>query len=59
LEKHLVGKAEWSVPDSGMFVWIRLIGIDDSFQLITTKAREAKVLLVPGQVTHHNVGILC
>jgi kynurenine/2-aminoadipate aminotransferase len=49
LEKHLTGKAEWNKPDSGMFVWIKLLGIDDSFDLISKKAKDAKVLLVPGQ----------
>jgi kynurenine/2-aminoadipate aminotransferase len=49
LEKHLKGKAEWVIPDSGMFVWLKLLGVEDSFELITTKARDAKVLLVPGQ----------
>jgi kynurenine/2-aminoadipate aminotransferase len=33
-----------------MFSWIRLFGVDDSFALITEKAVEEKVLLVPGAV---------
>ncbi|KAJ3318931.1 hypothetical protein HDV06_006920 [Boothiomyces sp. JEL0866] len=47
LNTHLKGKAEWTVPEAGMFVWIKL-PIDDSFDLINNKAREAKILLVPG-----------
>ena len=31
-----------------MFVWFYLEGIEDSFDLILTKAVERKVLLVPG-----------
>jgi kynurenine/2-aminoadipate aminotransferase len=31
-----------------MFVWLKLLGIPDSAQLISTKAIEHKVLLVPG-----------
>lgn len=31
-----------------MFVWIRLLGVHDSFELITTGAVAEKVLLVPG-----------
>jgi len=50
MEKHLTGLAEWNVPDAGMFVWIRLLGIEDSKVLIEKKAVEQKVLLVPGQV---------
>ncbi|KAI8914183.1 pyridoxal phosphate-dependent transferase [Gorgonomyces haynaldii] len=48
LTKHLSGIAQWDVPDAGMFVWIKLLGVKDSFQLISTKAVEKKVLLVPG-----------
>lgn len=47
-EKHLSGLAEWSVPDAGMFVWFRLVGVENSMELIQKKALEAKVLLVPG-----------
>ncbi|KAK3814821.1 MAG: pyridoxal phosphate-dependent transferase [Linnemannia elongata] len=46
--KHLEGLAEWVEPDAGMFVWFYLKGIEDSFDLILTKAVEKKVLLVPG-----------
>ncbi|TPX62847.1 hypothetical protein PhCBS80983_g00084 [Powellomyces hirtus] len=47
-EKRLKGVAEWVVPDAGMFVWLKLLGIADSSDLIRTKATEKKVLLVPG-----------
>lgn len=43
------GLAEWSVPNGGMFLWMRLLTIKDSFQLITEKARAAEVLFVPGR----------
>ena len=48
-ERHLTGLAEWTSPEAGMFVWFRLVGIDDSRALIQNEARDAKVLLVPGQ----------
>lgn len=48
-EKHLDGLAEWTKPEAGMFVWMRLNGIKDSKALIEGPAREEKVLLVPGQ----------
>ena len=44
------GLAEWSVPSGGMFLWLRLVGVEDSFSLITEKARAAEVLFVPGKV---------
>ena len=39
---------EWQAPSAGMFVWIKL-PVDDADDFIKTKARDAKVLLVPGQ----------
>ena len=47
-ERHLVGLAEWTVPTAGMFCWLKLLGVEDSFSLIKEKALEEKVLLVPG-----------
>ncbi|KAJ3085497.1 hypothetical protein HK100_009032 [Physocladia obscura] len=47
-ERHLKGLAEWVAPKAGMFVWIKLLGINDSAKLIKEKAVEKKVLLVPG-----------
>ena len=52
LERNLKGLAEWVVPDSGMFVWIRLLGgITDSNELILQKAVKNNVLAVPGIVS--------
>eukprot|EP00996_Jenningsia_fusiforme_P000312 NODE_1262_length_1612_cov_31.721689_g1127_i0.p1 GENE.NODE_1262_length_1612_cov_31.721689_g1127_i0~~NODE_1262_length_1612_cov_31.721689_g1127_i0.p1 ORF type:complete len:183 (-),score=35.14 NODE_1262_length_1612_cov_31.721689_g1127_i0:102-650(-) len=48
-DKHLTGLAEWHSPSAGMFVWFRLIGIEDSSKLISEKAKDEKVLLVPGE----------
>ncbi|KAJ3097175.1 hypothetical protein HDU97_005094 [Phlyctochytrium planicorne] len=47
-EKHLKGLAVWTEPTAGMFVWLKLLGVDDSSTLIKEKAAEKKVLLVPG-----------
>ncbi|XJO76520.1 hypothetical protein BDV3_007030 [Batrachochytrium dendrobatidis] len=47
-KRHLDGIAEFVAPKAGMFVWMKLIGIDDSTDLIKRKALEKKVLLVPG-----------
>jgi len=47
-KKHLTGLAEWHNPSAGMFFWIKLKGIEDSFPLIQEKAVEQKVLYVPG-----------
>lgn len=47
-EKHLIGLAKWNVPQGGMFVWLELLGVDDTSDLISTRAVEKKVLFVPG-----------
>lgn len=48
--KYLEGKATWSVPSAGMFLWIhlRLPPGDDSFRLMTDKALAIKILAIPG-----------
>lgn len=51
LNRHMTGLADWAVPDSGMFVWLRLLGgIENSYDLIMTKAVKHNVLAVPGVV---------
>src|SRR5690606_24168011 len=52
VEKHLTGYATWITPKGGMFVWMKLLNVKDSKELIETKARDKKVLLVPGQAFH-------
>ena len=48
--KYLDGLVEYTVPSAGMFVWFKLCGVADSKKLIENEARQALVLLVPGQV---------
>lgn len=47
-DEHLKGVAEWAVPAAGMFVWLKLIGIEDSTALINQRAVAKRVLFVPG-----------
>ena len=42
-EQHLAGLAEWTPPDAGMFVWLRLLGVADTHELIMQRALDAKV----------------
>ncbi|XP_076808458.1 kynurenine/alpha-aminoadipate aminotransferase, mitochondrial-like [Clavelina lepadiformis] len=48
MDKHMTDYAEWNVPSGGMFVWMKLKGIEDTTALIKKKALEKKVLLLPG-----------
>lgn len=49
VERHLSGLVDYTVPTAGMFVYFHLRGVADAKRLIETKARDARVLLVPGQ----------
>lgn len=49
-ERHLKRLASWTIPEAGMFLWIRLDdAIVDAKALIEEKAAAANVLFVPGQ----------
>ena len=54
IEKHLKEYVTYTAPTAGMFVWMKLKGIEDSKKFIEEKAREKKVLLVPGQAFQPN-----
>lgn len=47
-ERQLKGLAEWNIPKAGMFLWFKLNDFEDTTSLIHTKAKEQKVLFVPG-----------
>lgn len=49
LNHRMKGRAEWVVPNAGMFVWLHLLGgITDSYDLVMTKALKENVLAIPG-----------
>ncbi|XP_032659546.1 kynurenine/alpha-aminoadipate aminotransferase, mitochondrial isoform X1 [Chelonoidis abingdonii] len=47
-DKWLKGLADWRAPAAGMFLWIKIKGVSDTQQLITEKALQKEVLLIPG-----------
>lgn len=49
-KKHLTGLAEWTTPTGGMFLWLKLLNITDTYTLIMEKAFSKDVLFVPGNV---------
>jgi DNA-binding transcriptional MocR family regulator len=50
VDKYLAGKVEYVRPKCGMFVWLKLLGIKDSFSFVENECRDALVLLLPGKV---------
>ncbi|XP_008058867.1 kynurenine/alpha-aminoadipate aminotransferase, mitochondrial isoform X1 [Carlito syrichta] len=53
-DKWLSGLAEWHVPAAGMFLWIKLKGIEDAKRLIEEKAIKREVLILPGNSFYTN-----
>ncbi|XP_072371854.1 kynurenine/alpha-aminoadipate aminotransferase, mitochondrial isoform X1 [Scyliorhinus torazame] len=47
-ERWLKGLVEWHVPSAGMFFWLKLKGVPDTYKLISEKAVQKEVLLIPG-----------
>lgn len=55
-ETYLKGLAVWHPPTAGMFLWMQLVGIQDTRALIQEKAIEKKVILLPGAEFQANGG---
>lgn len=47
-DKWLSGLAEWHAPTAGMFLWVKIKGINDVKKLIEEKALKNEILMVPG-----------
>lgn len=48
MSRHLTGLAEWSVPSAGMFVWIKVHGVRDVYEMLTTRGFKKNVIFTPG-----------
>lgn len=46
--KWLKGLAEWTVPEGGMFMWIKILGIPNTNEFIMNIAPQKGVVVVPG-----------
>lgn len=49
-QKHLTGLAEWNNPSGGMFLWLRVKGIDDARSLVTKRCVDNNLVCAPGYV---------
>jgi len=47
-EQYLTGLAEWNIPSASMFLWIKVLGVDDTAELVEREAMDSLVLFVPG-----------
>ncbi|CAF3450436.1 unnamed protein product [Rotaria socialis] len=48
ISKHLKDMVTFNEPTAGMFIWIKILGIQDTRKLIYEKALAKEVLLLPG-----------
>lgn len=48
MERHLKGLCEWTVPSGGMFVWIKVRGVADVYEMLMTRGIKKMITFVPG-----------
>ncbi|MCL4131115.1 UNVERIFIED_CONTAM: hypothetical protein GTU68_015955, partial [Idotea baltica] len=48
-EKHLTGLCEWSVPTGGMFLWMKVPGLEDTWDMVMQRGVKKNVILLPGK----------
>ncbi|KAL2270583.1 hypothetical protein VTJ83DRAFT_2767 [Remersonia thermophila] len=60
-ERHLRGRATWEAPSAGMFFWLKLIlpPGHDSFDLLSKKGIEQRILAIPGMAFLPNMRAAC
>lgn len=44
----LLGLAEWNVPAGGMFLWMKVKGVDDIYEMVMKRGLENHIMCVPG-----------
>lgn len=47
-EKYLTGLCTWNIPQGGMFLWLKVLGLKSTYDMLMVRAVEKKVLLLPG-----------
>ncbi|XP_050527408.1 kynurenine/alpha-aminoadipate aminotransferase, mitochondrial-like [Daktulosphaira vitifoliae] len=48
IKNHLDGLVEWVEPSGGMFLWLKVIGLEDTKHLVTSKCLDKLVVVAPG-----------
>ncbi|CAI6350117.1 unnamed protein product [Macrosiphum euphorbiae] len=54
INKHLHGLAEWYEPNGGMFLWLKIIGLNDAKKLVTDRCLDKLIILAPGYALSAN-----
>lgn len=45
---NCIGLAEWYEPNGGMFLWLKIIGLNDTKQLVHSRCLDKLLILAPG-----------
>ena len=46
--KHLTGLVTWSVPDGGMFLWMQVPQVTDTWDMLLKRGLSKNIMLLPG-----------
>ncbi|XP_071549994.1 kynurenine/alpha-aminoadipate aminotransferase, mitochondrial-like [Panulirus ornatus] len=49
-DRHLTGLCEWTIPAGGMFLWIKVLGVTDTWILVMERGLKRDVHFTPGCV---------
>ena len=58
-EKHLGHLCEWTEPKAGMFFWMKVQEIEDTWNMIMSKAVKKKFMVLPGRPFSTNINAPC
>lgn len=47
-DKYLRNLCVWKIPDGGLFLWLKVLGVEDTNDMIMVRAVEKKVLMLSG-----------
>lgn len=48
MERYLKGLCDWTIPSGGMFVWIKVRGVSDVYDMLMTRGLKKNITFVPG-----------
>ncbi|GJQ80247.1 hypothetical protein Trydic_g23819 [Trypoxylus dichotomus] len=48
MERYLTGLCEWTTPAGGMFVWIKVHGVADVYEMLMNRGLKKLITFVPG-----------
>nr|XP_023022143.1 aromatic amino acid aminotransferase DDB_G0287711-like [Leptinotarsa decemlineata] len=49
MERHLKNLCEWEVPTGGMFIWFKVLGVSDVYEMLLNRGLKKHITFIPGQ----------